>query len=246
MPPRVVPVPDSPRWDPNVPDPRLTYDEMGYTQLTLRPHADDPDQSRVIIEWSGTHSATIGYPNDEGLSDHPLYHHGLSTLLWMGEVLGDTVPGMRRFILPLKEDTVDVTASDWLVRRVPSQTLLTIGYWGGPGHPELPDPHDFVDESWDPDDRWDLVTYLELQPIARAYMGYSPCRICGINNGALELTDGTYIWPDGLVHYVRDHAVRLPRAFVQHVERQRCRWEDIQTTTSWWLSQFADGNERDT
>ena len=31
------------------------------------------------------------------------------------------------------------------------------------------------------------------------------------------LTDGTYIWPADLAHYVRTHHVELPRAFVIHV-----------------------------
>ena len=32
------------------------------------------------------------------------------------------------------------------------------------------------------------------------------------------MTDGTWLWPVGLVHYVRDHYVRLPHEFVSHAE----------------------------
>ena len=34
-----------------------------------------------------------------------------------------------------------------------------------------------------------------------------------------ELTDGTYVWPTGLLHYVDEHAIRLPGLFVLDVRR---------------------------
>ena len=34
-----------------------------------------------------------------------------------------------------------------------------------------------------------------------------------------ELTDGTYVWPTHLTHYVSEHDVRLPGLFVLHVQR---------------------------
>jgi len=43
-------------------------------------------------------------------------------------------------------------------------------------------------------------------------MGYSTCRICGQLNGTSELTDGRFIWPEGLPHDVRDHQVALPQS----------------------------------
>lgn len=247
MAPRVIAVPDSPQWEPNVPEAVLTTDDFGVTRLVLAAHFDDPDQSRVVIEWTGTWSASMGYPNDEALHEHPLYGHGLDRLLWMGEVL-DGQPGThRRFILPLKESTVEVVASDWRTSRQPRRPLLTIGYWGNDQHPDYPDPRTLIDESWDEAERFDVAHYLERQPVARAFMGYSPCRICGRNNGDLELTDGTFIWPDGLAHYVRDHHVRLPAAFVRHVEQQSARWDYATGSTDWWLAQFGtppDGTAR--
>ncbi|GHH42120.1 hypothetical protein GCM10017774_37860 [Lentzea cavernae] len=44
-----------------------------------------------------------------------------------------------------------------------------------------------------------------------AFAGKSICRFCGRDNGSTELTDGVnFVWPDGLLHYVEDHNVRLP------------------------------------
>ena len=52
-------------------------------------------------------------------------------------------------------------------------------------------------------------------------MGRSRCRICGEpKTGYLTLTDGTFLWPEGLTHYVRDHNVRLPTAFIEHIAQQ--------------------------
>ena len=51
-------------------------------------------------------------------------------------------------------------------------------------------------------------------------VGYSTCRICGIKNGRDELTNGTYVWPDGLVHYVEAHGVVLPAAIASDLTFQ--------------------------
>jgi hypothetical protein len=34
--------------------------------------------------------------------------------------------------------------------------------------------------------------------------------------GSADLTDGLWIWPEGLCHYIDVHSVRLPDEFVQH------------------------------
>lgn len=38
--------------------------------------------------------------------------------------------------------------------------------------------------------------------------------------GHRDLTDGVYVWPEGLAHYVKAHAVRLPDDFLAHVRTQ--------------------------
>lgn len=85
----------------------------------------------------------------------------------------------------------------------------------------LPCVYDFIDPTWNAYERACVVEYLQRGRRYEAYMGYSVCRICGQDNGCLDLTDDVYIWPDGLVHYVRDHAVRPPREFVVHALSQR-------------------------
>lgn len=81
-----------------------------------------------------------------------------------------------------------------------------------------------------------MVEYLSRGHIARAYMGYSRCRLCGIENGDLELTDGQYVWPDGLSHYVREHGVRLPASFEAHVFERMVSLEQSERDETWWRS----------
>lgn len=140
---RVVPLPESPRWEPNAPDASLVAGDDGVTRLSLRAHPDDENQSRVVVEWSGTVAATMSDPNDEGLHTHPLYANGLDTLTWMGEVVGATAAPLRHFILPLKEGVVEVTATTFRVARDPQgfdaarwhwvvdEVLPRVGMWVG-------------------------------------------------------------------------------------------------------------------
>jgi hypothetical protein len=46
------------------------------------------------------------------------------------------------------------------------------------------------------------------------FRGLSPCRFCGRHNGSAEFTDDSYYWPEGLVHHITEHDVRLPEEFV--------------------------------
>jgi hypothetical protein len=119
--------------------------------------------------------------------------------------------------------------------------LILIGYWAGERAAGWPSPRDFVDESWDSDTRDQVVDYLQRGFVVRAYMGYSPCRMCGRNNGDLELSDGTFVWPDGLVHYVVDHAVRPPQKFVTHVLSEIASYETAGREESWWRAFAGPG-----
>lgn len=106
----------------------------------------------------------------------------------------------------------------------PRDPEIAIGYWRAVGRtygsePEIPfDPQDFVDPAWDPAERDLVIRYLEQGKIKHQWRGISPCRVCGCSNGSQCLTDGVYVWPQGLAHYVRAHNVRPPVAFVDHVK----------------------------
>lgn len=115
--------------------------------------------------------------------------------------------------------------------------LVLIGYWAGPDTSgDWPSPADFIDPAWDADDRSLIIDYLRQGQVARAYMGWSRCRLCGEANGDLELTDGTYVWPSGLVHYVEDHDVRLQQPFVAHAGARIDSIEQAERDEEWWAS----------
>lgn len=56
-----------------------------------------------------------------------------------------------------------------------------------------------------------------------AYMGHSPCRFCGKDNGCAEYSDGTYVWPEGFAHYLTEHGVKPPEKFVRHCTGRSAR-----------------------
>jgi hypothetical protein len=116
-------------------------------------------------------------------------------------------------------------------------TLRLIGYWRSDEHPDYPDPAALVDPAWDDQERHAVSLYVANGTVSRAYRGWSPCRFCGKNNGDSEFTDGVYAWPSGLVHYLDDHAVRLPSEFVRHAFE---RLDEIESSTldlTWWLAE---------
>lgn len=64
-----------------------------------------------------------------------------------------------------------------------------------------------------------VLRHLESGAVCGQYFGWSACRICGKQNGSTDLTDGVWVWPEGLVHYVKGHGIGLPQDFIEHVMR---------------------------
>jgi hypothetical protein len=129
-------------WDPNAPEALLLSDGSGKTLLALKPHHDDPDQSCVVLAWSGAHSACMADPNDEAISGHRLYGSGLSEVLSAGVVRdSDTIraltkqnsvhayhdpsrfDGLTHHIVLLKECVVEVVAGSLSIVRFDGTTL---------------------------------------------------------------------------------------------------------------------------
>ena len=104
---------------------------------------------------------------------------------------------------------------------MPSE-LKAIGFWPEPGLHGLVHPKRLIDPSLDPRVREGLAAYLQSGRLCNGYLGYSSCRFsCGIPDtemGDCEMTDGTWLWPVGLVHYVSDHDLQLPTDFIVDAE----------------------------
>jgi len=111
--------------------------------------------------------------------------------------------------------------------------LQRVGYWYDDGV-NWPWPHDLVDASWASEERDLVADHLKRGFVARVWMGYAKCRMCGVTLGDKDLTDGVFVWPEGLDHYLTNHAVRLPDWFVDHVRDCEIRYADATFTDTRW------------
>lgn len=83
---------------------------------------------------------------------------------------------------------------------------------------ELPDPQRLL-EACGPhpvDPR--VIDYLRAGHELQACLGFAYCRFnCGIDEeelGCRDLSDGVWVWPEGLHHYIETHQVPLPEEFL--------------------------------
>jgi hypothetical protein len=128
------------------------------------------------------------------------------------------------------------------------RAFKVVGYWHDPNAPRtetLPDPTQLVDQTWNRRERAAVARYLRRGKTLRACHGFSWCRFrCGISDrrmGHRDLTDGVYVWPEGLAHYVQRHRVRLPDEFLAHVRtrlEQRRRERSVGVTIRRWLAKL--------
>ena len=88
----------------------------------------------------------------------------------------------------------------------------------------FPHPADLVTPGWLSDDRDRIISYLQAGRTFAKWRGLSYCRFgCGADTRAMGsrcLTDGEWVWPEGLAHYVESHEVRLPQEFVDAMRRR--------------------------
>ncbi|WP_438027423.1 hypothetical protein [Sorangium sp. So ce233] len=128
--------------------------------------------------------------------------------------------------------------------------LRRIGYWRSTAEPLWPDPAWFVDENWASSERTRVLAYLRDGVILWVAGGHSWCRFrCGTHAcGSAELSDGRFLWPEGLAHYVEGHGVRLPDEFVERAlagtplvdfsDMARTLGPgDVSVDASWWSNQ---------
>ena len=86
-----------------------------------------------------------------------------------------------------------------------------IGYWAASRHPEsvrqtyakLPHPEDFIDPSWDPQEKAMVLDYLYRAAVVESWRGFACCRLCDCNDvGWRDFGDGVYAWPESFAHYI--------------------------------------------
>lgn len=112
------------------------------------------------------------------------------------------------------------------------QELVEVGFWRAGGL----DPAVLCDASStraEPDA--DMIQYITRAAfVESAELGFSFCRIpgCMLQSrgnpamGSATMSDGVYVWPEGLHHYVGVHGLPLPPRFLEHI-RDVCKvWQD--------------------
>lgn len=108
-----------------------------------------------------------------------------------------------------------------------------IGLWRERGSLRGCHPSRLISSTWDAKKRQCVIQYLRSGLELGGYLGYSWCRFrCGIPDeqmGSRDLTDGLWVWPEGLVHYVEAHGIILPDDFVSHAEDNQ--WKIAGTST---------------
>ena len=99
-----------------------------------------------------------------------------------------------------------------------SDKLKAIGFWIEIEDSTYPHPEKFVGNYSDPELKLKIINYLESGIECVAWRGLSYCRFyCGVGDqkmGYRDLTDGVWVWPEGLSHYIAYHDVILPPAFI--------------------------------
>ena len=73
---------------------------------------------------------------------------------------------------------------------------------------------------------YSMIDYLRRGAVCRRWHGYATCRLCsqsGRELGDADITDGSWIWPEGLPHYLEQHAVRPPEPFLCHLRERGFR-----------------------
>ena len=102
------------------------------------------------------------------------------------------------------------------------------GYFSQSGYvaTKLPSLDEVTDPGWTPADRAKLCDYLKRAPVTvTSFERDHKCSLCGaeIGNPTAHQSDGLWLWPLCLPHFVEFHSVRLPDSLVARIRGQRYR-----------------------
>lgn len=104
-------------------------------------------------------------------------------------------------------------------------TLNMVGYWVGgfdEGAKKYIHPSIIIDSTWHNEDKAKIIGYLKQGIPFWHDLGYSFCRFedgpPDDQMGSMDLTDGIWLWPEGLYIYVEKFNIRLPDEFYDHMK----------------------------
>lgn len=142
-----------------------------------------------------------------------------------------------------------------------------VGYWQSyEWQPYYPHPKHLVEPGWRESERSKIIAYLKSGHGCGHWCGYSYCRFgCfsqrpeknasklehrermdGIKSmGCRDLTDGEWVWPEGLAHYVEKHNICLPDAFIETMQKNSWlippkvdfqHFREVGVSSSYWIN----------
>lgn len=103
-----------------------------------------------------------------------------------------------------------------------TKKLIAIGYWNSKfyGEERFIYPQELATDTIS-NDMVKLSKYISEGMPAIAWAGCAGCRICDETLGTCCLTDGVYIWPQKLEHYILKHKIILPEEFINHAKNNK-------------------------
>lgn len=108
------------------------------------------------------------------------------------------------------------------MRPIHSEAVFGIGFWASSHEPGLPAPVGVPTKAVNQDEFChkfeQLQKYCDKLMNYEQFRGFSYCRICNMANGSRTYYYSNWAWPQGLLHYIREHNVRMPLEFIQFVE----------------------------
>lgn len=102
-----------------------------------------------------------------------------------------------------------VGPDDWRLRVIAEEHAADVES----GRPFLPHPGRLIAALGGRSYDIRVSRYLAAGIPVRGYFGYGVCRCCGTELGTSDLTDGAWVWPEGLEHYLQTHELPLPAEF---------------------------------
>lgn len=98
--------------------------------------------------------------------------------------------------------------------------MYYIGFWSDSKYTATADrpwPVATVGQTKDVREFVDKLERVEKITPAKHYRGMSTCRICKQMNGSKEYNTDQWTWPEGYLHYIKDHGVEVPFEFVNYI-----------------------------
>jgi hypothetical protein len=88
----------------------------------------------------------------------------------------------------------------------------------------IPDIDSFIDKTWHPEDKSLIINYLKISPnvVASSAMP-TMCMLCGemLGDPGSFFSDGYWLWPERLVHYIEKHNLRIPDEMVKYIQESK-------------------------